>query len=208
MCLLQDKILIFQCDLRNEAEIRSLFEWILQEFGRIDVCISNAGLSSNKSLLEGTSKEWQEMWQVNVFALQLSTQLAIKSMLKSKVHDGQIIMINSVAGHRVANRVHSQTRFYSATKFAVSALLEGWRTELKDIGDGNAIRVAQVSPGLVESEFALAMNNHDEEKAKKAYANKECLQPKNIAECIKFILEAPPSMQINDIILRPTEQRL
>merc|ERR1712090_89224 len=89
------------------------------------------------------------MMDVNVLALCLCTQLSIKSMTKHGVDDGQVVMVSSMSGHRVAPS--PSTRFYSATKFAVTGLLEGWRQEVRD--SGSNIRVAAISPGLVETEF-------------------------------------------------------
>ena len=74
-------------------------------------------------------------------------------MTKKKITDGQIIMISSMSGHRVSPS--PSTRFYSATKFAVTGLLEGWRQEVRDLGSN--IRLAAISPGLVETEFQTAM---------------------------------------------------
>ena len=148
------------------------------------------------------------MFMTSLFtALNLCTQLAVKSMLKHKVDDGQIIMINSMSGHRVPNMAGGKTRFYSATKFAVTALLEGWRQEVRESGKNN-IRVAQLSPGVVETEFALVMNGGDKGKADKLYRSMECLTAEDMADSVKFILEAHPRMQIHDILVRPTSQRM
>lgn len=112
-------------------------------------------------------------------------------------------MINSLSGHRVPLGAH-KTRFYSASKFAVTALCEGWRQELRGLGKN--IRVGQLSPGVVETEFALAMNAGDKSKADELYASMDCLQAQDMANCVKFILEAPERMQIHDILVRPTQQ--
>ena len=122
-----------------------MFHWISShpELGKVDVCINNAGLSSAENLREGSMESWRKMLDVNVLALCLCTQLSVNLMTKNNVTDGQIIMISSMSGHRVPP--NPSTRFYSATKFAVTGLLEGWRQELRDAG-GN-IRVCGISPG-------------------------------------------------------------
>ena len=196
----------FQCDLSKEDDITEMFKWIEETHGGLDICIPNAGFSADKSLLDGSMSEWRSMLDVNVLALNLCTQLAVKSMLKHKIDDGQIIMINSMSGHRVPNMAGGKTRFYSATKFAVTALLEGWRQEVKE--HKTNIRVAQLSPGVVETEFALVMNGGDQGKADKLYKSLECLTAEDMADSVKFILEAPPRMQIHDILVRPTAQRM
>ena len=115
-------------------------------------------------------------------------------------------MVNSMSGHRVPNMPGGggKTRFYSATKFAVTALLEGWRQEMRDLGHN--IRIGQLSPGVVETEFALAMSG-DQQKADQLYSSMECLTAEDMADCLKFILSAPIRMQIHDILVRPTQQK-
>merc|ERR1711874_512375 len=137
------------------ADIRALFSWIENhpDLGRVDVCVNNAGFGTSETLTEGDFASWRKMMDVNVLALCLCTQLSVDSMVSSKIEDGQIIMIGSMSGHRVPP--NPSTRFYAASKFAVTGLLEGWRQELRDMG-GN-IRVCGVSPGLVQTEFQAAM---------------------------------------------------
>merc|ERR1711997_1269159 len=119
-----DTLYPYKCDMTKENDITEMFEWIENhpDLGKIDVCIPNAGFSADKSLLDGTMDEWRAMLDVNVLSLQLCTQLAIKSMLKNKINDGQVIMVGSMSGHRVAPS--PKTRFYTATKYAVTALVE------------------------------------------------------------------------------------
>merc|ERR1712096_77407 len=126
------KLLSRKCDMRNESEIRLMFSWIEThpELGKVNVCINNAGLSTAETLSEGTMESWRQMMDVNVLALCLCTQLSVQSMKKHGVDDGQIVMISSFSGHRVPP--NPSTRFYAATKFAVTGLLEGWRQEMRD----------------------------------------------------------------------------
>ena len=92
---------------------------------------------------------------------------------------------------------------YSATKFAVRALTEGLRTEIR--AAGLPIRVGAISPGFVETEFAEAMSG-DPEEAKALYARFPCLQPEDIAKTVIYCLVAPPHVQIHDVLMRPTAQ--
>jgi len=195
----------YKCDLSKEDDIVNMFKWIEDhpDLGKIDVCIPNAGYSVGNLLLEGSMEEWRGMLDVNVLSLQLCTQLAIKSMLKNKIDDGQVILVNSMSGHRVAPG--PTTRFYTATKFAVTALLEGWRQEVRALGNNN-IRVGQLSPGFVETEF-VEKNLRSKEEADKLYKTMDCLTGEDMADCLKFILSAPPRMQIHDILVRPTRQQ-
>merc|ERR1712088_1037291 len=139
---------------------------------------------------------------VNVLALCLCTQLSVQSMTKKKITDGQIIMISSMSGHRVPPS--PSTRFYSATKFAVTGLLEGWRQEVRDLGSN--IRLAAISPGLVETEFQQAMYPGDPARAAAICSAFDCLQSKDIADTVMHILAAPKHVQIHDVLIRPTQQ--
>ena len=110
-----------------------------------------------------------------------------------------------MAGHRVAPIPGGKTRFYTATKYAVTALLEGWRQEVRELGNNN-IRVSQLSPGVVETEFAEKMIGN-KDYAEKLYKSMDCLTAGDMADCLKFILSAHPRMQIHDILVRPTTQK-
>ncbi|XP_042859667.1 dehydrogenase/reductase SDR family member 11-like [Penaeus japonicus] len=189
-----------KCDLSKDSDVMNLFTSIKQQFGGVDVCINNAGLSHNHSLLDGTPEEWREMLDVNVVALCLCTREAVASMRERNVDDGQIIHISSMSGHRVTP--NPAVHFYTATKYAVTALLEGLRLELRDAK--SHIRVAAVSPGIVETEFAPRMQKS--EAGRKLYTTLECLQPDDIASSVLHVLSAPPHVQIHDILVRPTEQ--
>ena len=197
----------YKCDVSEKDAVEKMFAWIESQpdLGKVDVCVANAGLSKANTLLNGDYDEWKEQLDVNVLGLALTTQLSIRSMLKHKIDDGQIVFISSMSGHRVPNS--DSTRFYSATKFAVRGLLDGFRQELKALGDNNHIRICSVSPGLVETEFALVNRRGDEEQAKKTYSGLECLQAEDIAAHVKHVLELPKRVDVNDILVRATEQK-
>ncbi|XP_045613493.1 dehydrogenase/reductase SDR family member 11 [Procambarus clarkii] len=190
-----------KCDISKDDDILSLFATIKKEFGGVDVCINNAGMSHGHSLLEGTTEEWREMLDINVVGLCLCTREAVASMRARNVDDGQIIHISSMSGHRVTPLPAGH--FYTATKFAVTALLEGLRQELR--GAKSHIRIAGISPGFVETEFASRMFK-DKEEAKKAFSNLQGLQADDIASSVIHVLSAPQHVQIHDILIRPTEQ--
>lgn len=201
---LEGKFYPRQCDLEKESEIREMFKWIeaQEELGRVDVCVNNAGMSTAENLLNGKYENWQKMMNINVLGLSLCTQLSIQSMQRNKIDDGHIIMINSISGHRVPP--NPSTRFYASTKFAVTALVEGWRQEVRDIKSN--IRVSALSPGLVATEFQQSMYHDDPARAKAITSQYKCLEATDMAECVEFILSSPPHVQIHDIIVRPTSQ--
>lgn len=195
-------LLPFKCDLTNEEEIVSMFSAVKQQHGGVDVCINNAGLAHPDSLLSGKTSSWRNMLDVNVLALSICTREAYQSMKERNVDDGQIININSMSGHRI---VHSaDTHFYSCTKFAVTALTEGLRQELREAN--THIRATSISPGVVQTEFALRLFSNDPEKGASTYTKIKPLEAIDIANSVVYVLSAPPHVQIGDIHMRPVEQ--
>ncbi|KAL3876978.1 hypothetical protein ACJMK2_034748 [Sinanodonta woodiana] len=153
-------IVAIQCDLSKEDEILAMFEKIRTEFGGVDVCVNNAGLGHPAPLLSGDTTLWRHMLDVNVLGLMICCREAYKSMQERKVDDGHIFLLNSMSGHRMISDGNSHV--YSATKYAVTAITEGLRNELRAVK--SHIRVTAVSPGFVDTEFILRMYE-DEKRA-------------------------------------------
>ncbi|XP_014386952.1 PREDICTED: dehydrogenase/reductase SDR family member 11 isoform X3 [Myotis brandtii] len=107
-----------------------MFSAIRSQHSGVDICINNAGLARPDTLLSGSTSGWKDMFNVNVLALSICTREAYQSMKERNVDDGHIININSMSGHRVVPQ--SVAHFYSATKYAVTALTEGLRQELRE----------------------------------------------------------------------------
>ncbi|XP_038942295.1 dehydrogenase/reductase SDR family member 11 isoform X7 [Rattus norvegicus] len=140
--------------------------------------------------------------EVNVLALSICTREAYQSMKERNVDDGHIININSMCGHRVPPQ--SVIHFYSATKYAVTALTEGLRQELLEAQ--THIRATCISPGLVETQFAFKLYDKDPREAAATYEHIKCLRPEDVAEAVIYVLSTPPHVQVGDIQMRPTEQ--
>ncbi|KAL1260567.1 hypothetical protein QQF64_008394 [Cirrhinus molitorella] len=194
----------YKCDLTVEDEMLSMFTWIKGQHKGIDVCINNAGLAHPEPLLSGKSSGWRNMMDVNVLALSLCTREAYQSMKERKVDDGHIININSICGHRVIN--HADGHFYTASKYAVTALTEGLRQELREAK--THIRATCISPGLVETEFAYRLFSENPEIAVATYKRIKCLEADDIANSVVYVLSAPPHVQIGDIEITPVEDSL
>jgi len=143
----------------------------------------------------------KEMLNVNVVGLVLCTSNAVKSMLARKIDDGHVFNLNSMSGHRLTPLLH----FYSATKFAVTALTEGFRRQLADISN---IRITSISPGLVETEF-LTRALESESAAKSIFSRCErVIKAEDIANILLFSLSSPPNMQIHEVMVRPTGEKI
>lgn len=192
------KILTCATDLKDEAQIRHLFDAIRERWGGVDVLINNAGLGHLAPLMSGSSDEWREMLELNVLALCICTREAISDMQK-RGDDGHVIHISSMAAHRVPGGAG----LYSATKYAVRALTEGLRQELR--GAASQIRVSSISPGVVETEFHQVLFNSEDE-AKENYGRFKVLESGDIADAVLWVLGRPPHMQVHDVLIRPTDQ--
>ncbi|XP_042613221.1 dehydrogenase/reductase SDR family member 11 [Cyprinus carpio] len=192
----------YKCDLCNEEEILSMFSAIKTLHQGVDVCINNAGLAHNEPLLSGRTEGWRNMIDVNILALAICTREAYQSMKERHVDDGHIININSMGGHRMVPS--ADEHFYCATKYAVTAMTEGLRQELREAK--THIRATCISPGIVETEFAFRHHNSDPERAAAVYESIKCLKAEDIASAVTYVLSAPAHVQIGDIQMRPVEQ--
>ncbi|MDP6946737.1 MAG: SDR family NAD(P)-dependent oxidoreductase [Myxococcota bacterium] len=185
-------------DLRDTDAIVALFERIRAAHGGVDVLVNNAGLGRHSPLMSGDTEAWREMLEVNVLALSVCTREALADM-RRRGDDGHVLHISSMAGHRTPGG----SGLYSATKFAVRALTEGLRQELR--AAGSRVRVTAISPGFVETEFAQVYTG-DAEAARATYSRFPVLQAADIADMVVYALASPPHMQIHDMLVRPTEQ--
>ncbi|XP_056329708.1 dehydrogenase/reductase SDR family member 11-like [Danio aesculapii] len=192
----------YKCDLSVEDEVLSMFSWIKTQHKGVDVCINNAGLALPEPLLSGKTSSWRTMMDVNFTALAVCTREAYQSMKERKVDDGHIININGMCGHRVLH--NADLHFYTATKYAVTALTEGLRQELQEAK--TQIRATSICPGLVETQLTYRLLSQNPKKAADIYKSIECLQADDIANAVVYVLSAPPHVQIGEIQMRPVEQ--
>jgi len=193
-------VLTRACDLRDEAQILAAFDAARERFGGVDVLVNNAGLGRRAPLSSGATEDWREMLEVNVLALCICTREAVADMQRRQVA-GHVVHVSSMASHRVP----PNSGVYSATKFAVRSLTEGLRQELRE--QGSPIRVSAISPGFVRTEFAEVFHR-DPAAAQETYGRFEVLEPRDIASAVRYVLCAPPHVQVHDLLLRPTEQPL
>lgn len=179
----------------NDSQIGTLIE---QRTGKhIDVLINNAGLALGKDKVETSSlQDWEGMIQTNITANFKLVHLMLPWMLERK--QGDIINICSVAGLYT----YPGGAVYCATKHAVHAFTRVLREETC----GKNIRVMQVSPGMVETEFSKVRFKGDEKKADLVYVDMTPLAADDIARMIQFMLESPRHVTIDEIITMPTDQ--
>ena len=166
-------------------------------FGRLDVLVNNAGVMYLEPVAEADLGRWRQMLELNVLSLIASTQAALPGMTAR--HDGHIVNISSTAG-RIAN---PNAAAYSATKFGVVAFSEALRREVYKHG----IRVSVIEPGVVETELRDHIGHAATKDALNAWADSmRQLQSRDVAEAIAFCVTRPPHVNINEVLMRPTDQ--
>jgi serine 3-dehydrogenase len=167
------------------------------EWAAIDVLVNNAGLSRGLDKIhEGKLDDWEEMIDANIKGLLYVSRAVIPGMVKRG--QGHIINIGSIAGHEV----YPGGNVYCATKFAVRALSKGMRIDL----NGTPIRVSEVAPGMVETEFSLVRFHGDKERAGKVYQGLTPLSPDDIADAVVYCATRPPHVNVSEVIVMPTAQ--
>ena len=182
-----------RADLTSRQDVSGIFH----KLGKIDGLINSAGTAYLSRIVDGNPADWEEMWRVNVLALSMCCQLSLKHFPKI---GGRIVNVSSMSGHRVP----PSGGFYSPTKFAVRAITDSLRSELKAIQ--SPVQVACVSPGFVDTPLLDSYFRGREETLSKTRAKMKMLQPEDVAHCIITILTAPPHVEVGDILLRSTDQ--
>src|SRR6195256_305433 len=168
-----------------------------KKFGRIDVLVNNAGLASGLNQIEAARDEdWIGMWEVNVLGLMRMTRACLPLIRKAR--HGHIVNLGSIAGFET----YKGGAGYTASKHAVHAISRTLRLEL----NGEPIRVTEIEPGMVETEFSLVRFHGDRKAAKDVYKGVKPLVAADIADCIAFAVSRPPHVDVDEIIVRPVAQ--
>jgi NADP-dependent 3-hydroxy acid dehydrogenase YdfG len=182
---------------REEEVVTAIGSAAAQWGGRLDILVNAAGVARASLLSEGDTSDWEAMWGTNVMGTAVASREALKFFPEEE--GGHIVNLCSLSGHRVPGR----GGFYGATKFAVRAMTEGLRQELRVAG--KRTRVSQVSPGFVETpmleEYFGSQGTTPEEAVKY-----KMLQAEDIAAVVIDLLEKPAHVEVNDVMVRPAEQ--
>ena len=184
-----------QTDVTQRAQVQRLVDRAIEEHGRVDVMLNNAGLMPSSPLDRLRVDDWDRMVDVNIKGVLYGIAAVLPAMQRQK--SGHIVNVSSVAGHKV----RAGGAVYAATKHAVRALSEGLRQEVKPYG----IRTTIISPGAVATE--LPDSDTDPEVAtamKKAYAS--AIPAASFARAVAYALGQPADVDINEIVFRPTSQ--
>jgi 3-hydroxy acid dehydrogenase / malonic semialdehyde reductase len=192
----KNNIDVLTFDISKKNEVKKAIKGIEKALSKVTVLVNNAGLAVGTDLVQNAKLEdWDQMIDTNVKGLLYMTRLVVPHMLEK--NRGHIVNIGSVAGRWS----YKGGAVYCATKFAVRAISEGLRMDLI----GTNIRVTNIEPGMVETEFSRVRLG-DEKKAKEVYANMAPLYADDIAECVSWSLSRPPHVNIQELVVFPTDQ--
>jgi NADP-dependent 3-hydroxy acid dehydrogenase YdfG len=190
-------VLVVEADLSQEAEAARAVRETEAHFGRLDILINNAGVMYLGPIQTADLGKWRHMFDLNVMGLMAATQAALPGMRARK--DGHVVNISSTAG-RIAN---PGAGGYSGTKFAVNAFSESLRKEVY----ADNIRVTVIEPGVAATELRDHVPDATAKKAIEAFADSvRQLQAEDVAEAILFAVSQPDHVNINEILMRPTDQ--
>jgi 3-hydroxy acid dehydrogenase/malonic semialdehyde reductase len=187
--------LCFDVQKKNEVE-KALYS-MPDEIKKIDVLVNNAGLALDlKPVHEGSFDDWDTMIDTNIKGLLYMSRMVSELMIKNG--HGHIINIGSIAGREV----YPNGNVYCATKHAVDGLTKAMRIDLMK----HSIKVTQIAPGAVETEFSEVRFKGDKGRAKKVYNGYKPLTGEDVAEAVFYVTTLPPHVNINDLVIMPMAQ--
>ncbi|MBK5229209.1 MAG: SDR family NAD(P)-dependent oxidoreductase [Actinobacteria bacterium] len=179
-------------DVTDQASV----DTFVSHVERCDVLVNNAGLASGLEPVEALDEaRVRAMWETNVMGLIRMTQAL---MPRLKEAGGHVVNIGSIAGFEI----YPGGGGYTASKHAVRALTKTLRLELL----GTGVRVTEIAPGMVETEFSLVRFDGDAERAKTPYEGVEPLTGEDIADCVAWAVTRPPHVNVDEIVVRPVAQ--
>ncbi len=180
-------------DVRSNEEC----EKYLGPIEHVDLLVNNAGLASGLEHIDvGELSDWDAMIDTNVKGLLYVTRIIAPKMVAAEA--GHIINIGSIAG----TEAYENGAVYCASKHAVHAISQSMRSDLLE----SNIKVSEIRPGMVETEFSTVRFHGDQQRADNVYKGVEPLTGADIAETIGWIAQLPAHMNVNDIVLMPTQQ--
>ena len=191
------KVLTLNFDVRNKDEVKQAISNLDNEWSNIDILINNAGLAVGlNKIQDGEIDDWERMIDTNIKGLLYITRAISPLMTEKK--SGHIINIGSVAG----KETYPFGNVYCATKHAVDSLSKAMRIDMVEFG----IKVTQIAPGAVETEFSNVRFKGDDTKADSIYNGFEPLRPEDIADAVFYCANLPKHVNINDMLIMPTAQ--
>jgi NADP-dependent 3-hydroxy acid dehydrogenase YdfG len=178
----EDKALAVRCDVTEFSDQEAMVSTAIDAYGRIDVAFANAGFGGPRGFEEGDVEEWKAMVLTNVLGAAYTIRATKPALIDST---GHLLLTGSVAGRRAL----AGSR-YSATKWAVTGMGESARQDFNETG----VRVTLIEPGMVDTPFFDSPPEID------------ALRADDIARAVMFAVSQPPHVDVNEILIRPTDQ--
>jgi NADP-dependent 3-hydroxy acid dehydrogenase YdfG len=194
---LRSESLVLKADVAHPEQAETIVARTVDRWGRLDVLVNNAGLMALSPIDRARVEDWKRMLDLNLLGLMVATRAALPHMRRQK--DGHVVNISSTAG-RVAN---PDASVYAATKFGVGAFSEALRREVYR----DNIRVTVIEPGAVATELREHVPDPDTRERIDTWARSmRQLQSEDVAAAILYAVSQPPHVNVNEILLRPTDQ--
>ncbi len=180
-------------DVTDPASVESL----AAEVPDCDLLVNNAGGALGlEPVAEAVEEKWRWMYEANALGTMRMTRALLPALIESG--DGLIVAITSIA----AFEAYRGGSGYMAAKHAQRAMLRALRLELL----GEPVRITEVAPGMVETEFSLVRFEGDEEAARRVYEGIEPLRAEDVAECVRWVASLPPHVNVDEVVVRPRAQ--
>jgi len=190
-------VITLEFDVRDREAATAAINGLPDEWREIDVLVNNAGGAWGlEPEYEGDFKDWDTMIDTNIKGLLTMTRLIVPGMVER--NRGHVVNIGSVAG----DAAYAGGNVYCATKSAVKALSDGLRIDLAH----TSVRVTNIKPGLVETNFSVIRFHGDKERADNVYKGIQPLTGEDIAETVFFAVSAPAHVQVAEILVLATHQ--
>ena len=191
------KVMTLVFDVRDAAAATAAVTSLTDEWKQIDILVNNAGLALGLDKeYEGNPEDWETMIDTNIKGLLTMTRLVVPALVER--NEGHVINIGSVAG----DAAYAGGNVYCATKAAVKAITDGLRIDLAH----TAVRVTNVKPGLVETNFSNVRFHGDTERADNVYKGITPLTGDDIADVVYYAASAPKHVQIAEVLVLATHQ--
>jgi NADP-dependent 3-hydroxy acid dehydrogenase YdfG len=188
---------VFELDVRKREAVEALWSAHRELLSSVDVLVNNAGMARGREKIqEEKPEDWDEMIQTNIQGLLYVSRTFLPGFVERQ--RGHLVNIGSVAGHWT----YPNGAVYAATKHAVRALTEAMRLDLS----GTGVRVTEISPGMVETDFSRVRFRGDETRARTVYQGMTPLRPQDVAEAVVWAVERPAHVNVQELFLYPTDQ--
>jgi NADP-dependent 3-hydroxy acid dehydrogenase YdfG len=183
-----DRAIAVRCDVTEWEDCQALAAAADDAFGGFDAVFANAGFGAQRGFLKESPEHWRSMVLTNVLGVAYTIRATLPHLLEKGT--GHFLITSSVAGRRAL-----PGSFYSSTKWAVTGIGESLRQELRSMHENHRIRVTLIEPGMVDTPFFDSRPGPD-----------NALHDADIARAVVFALSQPEHVDVNEILIRPTQQ--